>query len=73
MFFIYFKQHLQKALFDKIKTDFRNWIFMAEKPVSHGIFNFFQNMTIYKYQKIRIAKRNSTQQTGCKNIEKHVI
>ena len=35
--------------------------------------DFFQNMTIYKYQKIRIAKRNSTQQTGCKNIEKHVI
>ena len=46
---------------------------MAEKPVTQGILNFFLNMTIYKYQKIRNAKRNSTQQTGCKNIKKHVI
>ena len=75
MFFIYFKQHLQKALFDKIKTDFRNWIFMAEKPVSQGIFNFFQNMTIYEYQSLiqrsrRVTKIFKNMQTRSSKVEK---
>jgi len=33
-----FKQHLQKAFFDKIKTDRRKWLFVAEKPVLQVIF-----------------------------------
>ena len=39
-----FKQHLQKAFFDEIKTDHRKWLFVVEKPV---IFQFFQNVSMW--------------------------
>ena len=33
-------QHLQKAFFDKIKTDHRKWLFVAKKPVIQVFFFF---------------------------------
>jgi len=42
-----FKQHLQKAFFDEIKTDYSKWLFVAEKPVIPVIFQFFQNVSIW--------------------------
>ena len=64
-----FRQHLLKAFFDKIKTDPRKWLFGAEKPNIQVIFNLLK-ICRYGYQKIRLAKSKSTQQTVCKNIHK---
>ena len=64
-----FRQHLLKAFFDKIKTDQCKWLFVAEKPNIQVIFNLLK-ICRYGYQKIRLAKSKSTQQTVCKNIHK---
>ena len=37
-YFFHFKQHLQKAFNNKIKTDHRKWLFVAETPVIQVIF-----------------------------------
>ena len=64
-----FRQHLLKAFFDKIKIDHCKWLFVAEKPNIQVIFNLLK-ICRYGYQKIRLAKSKSTQQTVCKNIHK---
>ena len=56
--FFYFKRHLQKAIFDKIKTDMA---ILVENPNIQVIFYFFK-ICRCGYQKIRLANHNSTQQ-----------
>ena len=74
-FFMYFKQHLLKAFFDKIKTDHRKWLFVAEKPayVIIQVIFLFKICRYWYKKKIGFAQPNSTLQTVCKNIQKHAI
>jgi len=46
-----FRQHLLKALFDKIKTDHRKWLFVAEKPNIQVIFNLFEIISLNQRSK----------------------
>ena len=63
-----FEQHLFKEFFDEIKTDYRKWLFVADKQVMHVSFQFFK-ICRYGFQKIRLAKPNSKQQTVCKTFK----
>ena len=68
--FFYFKQHLLKAFFDKIKIDDLKRLLVAEKPGFKSDLLKTFSKCVDMCIEILLAKPNSTQQTVCKNIEK---